>query len=62
MSERLKIVAVTALISVAIAVIVWVFLAWPTVAVWIVFAGLAAVIVLIIFILVEEATDWRWHK
>jgi len=62
MSDRVKIMSVTALISAAIAVIAWVFLAWPTVAVWIVFAGFAAVVVLIIFVLVEESTDWRWHK
>ena len=62
MSDRVKIMSVTALISAAIAVIAWVFLAWPTVAVWIVLAGFAAVVVLIIFVLVEESTDWRWHK
>lgn len=62
MSDRVKIMSVTALISAAIAVIAWVFLAWPTVGVWIVFAGISAAIVLVIFVLVEEATDWRWHK
>ena len=62
MSDRVKIMSVTALISAAIAVIAWVFLAWPTVAAWIVCAGLAAGVVLIVAVLVEQFFDWSWRK